>query len=64
VKRKWPEMMARDAQEIRYHLHLAQAWLKAGEHVKARDELERVHSEGAKFPQEQEAIQLLKELKN
>ena len=54
--------LAPDAQEIRYHL--AQAWLKAGERVKARDELERILSGGTKFPQEQEAIQLLKELKN
>jgi len=57
VKRKWPEV-AREAQEIRYHL--AQAWLKAGERVKARDELEHILSGGTKFPQEQEAIQLLR----
>lgn len=54
--------LAPDAQEIRYHL--AQAWLKAGDRVKARDELERILSGGAKFPQEQEATQLLKELRN
>jgi len=54
--------LAPDAQEIRYHL--AQAWLKSGDRIKARDELERILSGGAKFPQEQEAIQLLKELRN
>jgi putative PEP-CTERM system TPR-repeat lipoprotein len=54
--------LAPDAQEIRYHL--AHAWLKSGDRIKARDELERILSGGTKFPQEQEAIQLLKELRN
>ena len=53
---------APNAHEIRYHL--AQAWLKAGDKAKARSELERLVASDAKFPQQAEAIKLLKQLKN
>jgi len=53
---------APNAHEIRYHL--AQAWLKAGGKAKARSELERLVASDAKFPQQAEAIKLLKQLKN
>jgi len=53
---------APQAHEIRYHL--AQAWLKAGDKAKARSELERLLASDAKFPQQAEAIKLLKQLKN
>jgi putative PEP-CTERM system TPR-repeat lipoprotein len=53
---------APDAHEIRYHL--AQAWLKAGDKSKARNELERLLATDAKFPQQAEANKLLKQLKN
>jgi putative PEP-CTERM system TPR-repeat lipoprotein len=49
------------APEIRYHL--AQAWLKAGDKSKARDELERLLATGAKFPQQAEAKTLLEQLR-
>jgi len=49
------------AQEIRFHL--AQAWLKAGERLKARGELERLLADDAKFPQRAEAVALLEQLK-
>ncbi len=50
------------ASEIRYHL--AQAWLKAGEKAKARDELERLLTNDANFPRQSEAHALLKQLRN
>ena len=49
------------ALSIRYHL--AQGWLKAGDKVKARDELEGLLSTGARFPEEKEASNLLRELR-
>ena len=49
------------APSIRYHL--AQAWLKAGDKAKARDELEGLLSAGARFPEEQEASNLLRQLR-
>jgi putative PEP-CTERM system TPR-repeat lipoprotein len=48
------------APEIRFHL--AQALFKAGDKVKARDELERLLSGEAKFARQEEALALLKEL--
>ena len=53
---------APNAHEIRFHL--AQAWLKAGDKAKARNELERLLASDAKFPQRAEAMKLLNELKN
>jgi putative PEP-CTERM system TPR-repeat lipoprotein len=53
---------APQAHEIRYHL--AQAWLKAGDQSKARSELERLVASDVKFPQQAEAMNLLKKLKN
>ena len=53
---------APDAPEIRYHL--AQGWLKAGDKLKARNELERLVSANAKFPQHAEALATLKQLGN
>jgi putative PEP-CTERM system TPR-repeat lipoprotein len=53
---------APNAPEIRYHL--AQAWLKAGDKSKAREELERLLSSDDKFPQQAEAQALLKQLRN
>ena len=47
--------------EIRYHL--AQAWVKTGDKAKARNELERLLSGDEKFPQQTEAMALLKELR-
>jgi len=52
---------APQALEIRYHL--AQAWLKAGDKSNARNELERLLATDAKFPQQAEAMNLLKHLK-
>lgn len=49
-----------DAPEIRYHL--AAALAKSGDNARARQELERLLSGGAAFPQEQEAQALLKQL--
>jgi predicted Zn-dependent protease len=49
------------APTIRYHL--AQAWLKAGKKDKARDELEGLLSAGAQFPEQNEASDLLKQLR-
>jgi putative PEP-CTERM system TPR-repeat lipoprotein len=49
------------ASEIRYHL--AQAWFKAGDKSKAREELERLLSSDAKFPQQAEAQKLLIQLR-
>ena len=49
------------ALEIRYHL--AQAWVKAGDKAKARAELERLLSTDAMFPQQDEALALLKQLR-
>ncbi|HKQ24359.1 MAG TPA: XrtA/PEP-CTERM system TPR-repeat protein PrsT [Burkholderiales bacterium] len=54
--------MAPQAHEIRYHL--AQAWLKTGDTAKARSELERLLANDAKFPQQADAMHLLKQLKN
>jgi len=48
--------------EIRFHL--AQAWMKSGDKVKAREELERLLALDSKFPQQAEAANLLKQLKN
>ena len=53
---------APDKQIIRFHL--AQALLKSGEKAKARAELERIESTGTKFPQEAEAMSLLRQLRN
>jgi len=53
---------APNAPEFRYHL--AQGWLKVGDKSKARDELERLVSMGAKFPQQAEAQNLLNQLRN
>ena len=50
------------SQEIRFHL--AQAWMKSGDKSKARDELEKVLAIDSKFPQQAEAANLLKQLKN
>ena len=47
--------------EIRYHL--AQGYLKVGDKAKARAELERLLEGGEKFPQQAEAMALLKELR-
>lgn len=44
--------------------HLAHAWLKSGDQERARQELERLQADGAKFPQAAEAMALLKQLKN
>ena len=49
------------AHAIRFHL--AQAWVKAGDNSKARNELERLLSTGTKFPEQDEALRLLKELR-
>jgi len=49
------------SQEIRYHL--SQAWLKAGDKIKAREELERLLLAPDKFPQQAEALMLLQELR-
>ena len=46
---------------IRYHL--AQAWLKAGEKQKARQELESLLSTNLKFPEQAEALKLLDQIK-
>ena len=48
--------------EIRYHL--AQAWAKAGDKSKAVPELERLLAGEVKFPQYDEALALLKRLRN
>lgn len=50
------------SQEIRFHL--AQAWLKAGDKTKAREELERLLAIDGKFAQHTDAANLLKQLKN
>jgi Flp pilus assembly protein TadD len=47
---------------IRYHL--AQGWFKAGDKAKARDELTRLLSTDAKFPERAEAVKLLRQLNN
>lgn len=47
---------------IRYHL--AQGAYKAGDKAKARKELERLLSTDTKFPQQEEAAALLRQLKN
>jgi predicted Zn-dependent protease len=52
--------LAPAAQQIRYHL--AQALVKAGDKDKARMELERIRAAGTSFPQEAEAMNLLKQL--
>jgi len=52
---------APDAQDIRFHL--AQAWLKTGEKARARTELERIVSNGTKFPDTAAAMDLLQQLK-
>ena len=52
---------APDAKEIRFHL--AQGLFKAGDTAKARSELERLLATDAKFPQQAEALALLKELR-
>lgn len=44
--------------------HLAQALVKSGDKAKARAELERIEAAGTKFPQEAEAMSLLKQLRN
>jgi putative PEP-CTERM system TPR-repeat lipoprotein len=49
------------AQAIRFHL--AQTYLKTGDKAKARTELERIESTGTKFPEEAEAVNLLKQLR-
>jgi len=41
-------------------LHLAQALLQSGEKTEARAKLERIESTDARFPQEAEAMNLLK----
>ena len=51
---------APNALSIRYYL--AQAWLNAGEKAKARNELEALLSAGRKFPEQNEAQNLLREL--
>ena len=53
--------IAPQAHEIRFHL--AQAYAKAGDKSKARNELERLLSTEAKFPQQAEAMDLLKEMR-
>jgi putative PEP-CTERM system TPR-repeat lipoprotein len=52
---------APEAQEIRYHLALG--WLKAGDKVKARKELEQVLASERKFPQHAQAVELLGKLR-
>ena len=52
---------APNAHENRYHL--AQAWLKAGDKSKARNELERLLATDAKFPEQNEALNLLRQLR-
>jgi putative PEP-CTERM system TPR-repeat lipoprotein len=47
---------------LRYHL--AQGWFKAGDKAKARDELTRLLSTDAKFPERAEAVKLLRQLNN
>ena len=44
--------------------HLAQAWLKSGDKKKAGDELERLLTSTEKFSQQDEATNLLKQLRN
>jgi FimV-like protein len=44
--------------------HLAQAWLKSGDKKKADDELKRLLSSKEKFPQQDEARNLLKQLRD
>jgi Flp pilus assembly protein TadD len=53
---------APDAAEI--HWHLAAAYAKAGDRIRAKSELTRLLSSGLAFPQEQEARDLLKELQS
>lgn len=48
-------------QLIRFHL--AQTYMKMGDKAKARAELERIESTGTRFPEEAEAMSLLKQLK-
>jgi cytochrome c-type biogenesis protein CcmH/NrfG len=43
--------------------HLAQAWLRAGDRQKARDELEGLLSVGAVFPEQKQAQELLQDLR-
>jgi len=52
---------APDNPEIQYHL--AAVLSKSGDHVRARGELERLLASGARFPQEQDARELLDQLK-
>jgi Flp pilus assembly protein TadD len=52
---------APNAYETRFHLALA--LLKAGDKANARAELEKLESIGAKFPQQAEAMSLLKQLR-
>ena len=47
---------------IRYHL--AQAWLKGGDKAKALNELERLLTADAKFPEQAEALALFKQLRS
>lgn len=49
------------APAIRYHL--AQAWLKSGDKVKAREELERLLAGETAFPERDEALGLLRQLR-
>lgn len=52
--------LAPDAPDIRYHYAVALA--KSGRKAKAREEIERLLASGKRFPQEQEARQLLQGL--
>lgn len=54
--------LAPDQQEIRYHYAVGLA--KSGKEDSARAELERILGSGGKFPQQAEAVELLKQLKN
>lgn len=53
---------APDAAEIRYHV--AAVLYQTGEHERARGELERLLADATRFPQEQEARELLARLRN
>ncbi len=50
-----------DAAEIQWHL--AAAWAKSGDRVRAKSELERLLGSGQAFPQEAEARTLLEQLR-
>ena len=54
--------LARNQGDLNIRFHLAQAYVKTGEHAKARQELESVIQTGQKFDSETEARSLLRSL--